>query len=264
MTTSSNKKTAKRSKSAQSGTIVREFFAFDLSSIVVKHPEHKPALDWIGQGAQPAYMYGMLCTADLLKIHSERSESRRPEEIGGLWAFTGETNRQRDVRMAEDQKTDMLVHAEQYIGELSNDLLKLLYELKPAYFRVTYSAENKVLSVQRSSQFIKDKLAPTCTFEQLIAGRDSLQTELESAYADTATIATNSNPRQPRFSVCLRKNGLTVMVLLTDAEDNRHAGRDKQIVNSIAYTDYISKIPAVWGNCPVTVSQWTLDKSATE
>jgi hypothetical protein len=244
--------------------MVREIIAFDLSTIVAKHPEHKDAVDWLVHGAQPAYMYGMLCTADLLKMHAERSQSRRPEEIGGLWAFTGETNRQRDVRLAEDQKTEMLVHAEAYSGGLSNDLLKLLYELKPAYYRVIYGDDNKPVSYLRRSQFIKDKTPPSCSFEQLIAGRDTLQTSLEATYADTATIATKSNPKQPRFSVCLRKNGLTVMVLLTDAEDNRYAGRDKQHVAGVAYADYIAQIAPVWENCPVTISQWTLDRSATE
>ncbi|MBU6455330.1 MAG: hypothetical protein KGS72_26400 [Cyanobacteria bacterium REEB67] len=256
--TASNK--TARSSAKTNKPLVREIFGFDLQTIVEKHPEHKALIDWLCHGAQPQYTYGMISTACFLKSYQERSKKRRPEEIGGLWAFTGESNRQRDVRISEDQRTEMLIHAEEYAGGCSDDLLRLLYELRPAYFRVAYDADNKAISRVRSSQYIKDSETAKASFEQLIAARNSLQGRLNATYAETATIATRTNPKQPRFSVRLRKNGLIVMVLLTDAEDNRGKGA----VAGEPFAQYVSQIPAVWESCEVKVDQWTLDRSATE
>jgi hypothetical protein len=248
--TASNK-ISKNSQQA-SKPLMREVFGFDLQAIVEKHPEHKALIDWLCHGAQPQYTYGMLSTACFLKLYQQRSKKRRPDEVGGLWAFTGESNRQRDVRISEDQRTEMLIHAEEYTDGCSDDLLRLLYELRPAYFRVAYDADNKAISRVRSSQYIKDSEPVKASFEQLIAARNTLQSRLNAVYAETATIATRTNPKQPRFSVRL--------VLLTDAEDNRGNGA----VAGEPFAKYVSQIPAVWESCDVKVNQWTLDRSATE
>ena len=254
--TASNK-TAKTSEKTNK-PFVREAFAFDLQTIVEKHPEHKAFIDWLCHGAQPQYTYGMISTACFLK--TQRLKKRRPEEIRGLWAFTGESNRQRDVRLSEYKRTEMLIHAEEYEGGCSDDLLRLLYEMRPAYFRVAYDADSKAISRVRSSQYIKDSEPAKASFDQLIAARNSLQSQLNATYSETATIATRTNPKQPRFSVRLRKNGLIVMVLLTDAEDNRGKGT----VAGEPFVQYISQIPALWEGCQVEVKQGTLDRSATE
>jgi hypothetical protein len=116
--TASNK-ISKNSQQA-SKPLMREVFGFDLQAIVEKHPEHKALIDWLCHGAQPQYTYGMLSTACFLKLYQQRSKKRRPDEVGGLWAFTGESNRQRDVRISEDQRTEMLIHAEEYTDGCSD------------------------------------------------------------------------------------------------------------------------------------------------
>jgi hypothetical protein len=113
-----------------------EFIAFDLIPVRAAHPEHAAVIDRFCQRANPPYTWGVMSTASLLKRHYSDTTVEEQFE-SNLWAFIGETAEQRDQRVIERFRREMVDYASTF-GAVE-DLLQILRDLKSAYYLITYA-----------------------------------------------------------------------------------------------------------------------------
>ena len=207
------------------------------------------------RGSVPAYMWGVMSTASMLEDF--RSDGEDVDQIVGIWAFPGETAEERDGRMIEDMHGDLMRSAT--LGEVfSDNLLRKFFNLRPAYFAVKPRRNLPPSKYMRMKPVHRPSAAP-CDFDALVAGRDKLNAHLHLVYGEQAHIATVDNAKYERFGVFLRRDGLTVMVTLTDKEAERRHG----LVHEMSYSHFVSLVPTEIDGITVQVGQWHLDKTAT-
>jgi hypothetical protein len=126
------------------------------------------------EGANPRYLWGLTSTACFLRHHDEK--------MSGLWAFEGETAEQRDSRTIADMKEDMLEHPSFYPGGCSDELLRLLFALKPAYY-YEYPRKGKAAKkILKPNKAVYQSGAAALDFDQLLLARNKLEQFLLDAY----------------------------------------------------------------------------------
>lgn len=106
---------------------------------------------------------------------------------------------------------------------------------------------------------VTSPVAPAAdNYDSVLAARNKLSALLQETYGDEGRLTVKDKPKMARLNVFLRRNGLQVMVTLTDAE-NRAAPK---MIAGKTYKEFISRIPAEVDGFPVRIAQWTLDKTA--
>jgi hypothetical protein len=246
----------KRFKRRESTAVTHEIIAFDLRAVFESTSRHADIKAFL-ETCRPAYFWGVLTTACTLRLMKGDVRRRKIVTSSGLFDFTGETNRQRDLRVIESMKSELLEFVPQF-ASCDDALLKMLYELRPAYYRLNEIGTETKPICQRRSYFLKS-LPPAHSFDQLVSARDDLQQVLNELYASEAFINTNDDPKMLRLRVSITREGLSVMVTLTHEE----AQRIPPGVGEISLDDFIEMIPTTWQNCPVSVENGYLDESAT-
>ena len=127
---------AESSAEAVSTTEPREYIAFDLGPVREAHPEHASIIDSFSARANPPLTWGLLSTAALLK--SDYAGTTVEEQLqSNLWSFIGETCEERDEREIEDFRLEMIGAA--LAAGASKELRQILFDLKPAYYLITYT-----------------------------------------------------------------------------------------------------------------------------
>jgi hypothetical protein len=112
-----------------------EFIAIDLAAVREAHPAYAPVIDRMCLGSNPPHIWGVVSTAVLLRRHFVGTTVEQQLK-SNVWAFIGETCAQRDQRLIERKRGEMLKRAQSVGG--SEELLQILRSLKSSYYLVTY------------------------------------------------------------------------------------------------------------------------------
>src|SRR5277367_2328389 len=126
-----------------------EMIAFDLAPIKDAHPHLKTMMDWTLEHANPPLTWGTMSTGQYIKkykVHGVKQQLKT-----GVLRFEGQTPEQKDAETAEEMRCEFMIFAEEMhneslrtalVGEaFSDEALRELYHLEPAYYEVSY-AEN--------------------------------------------------------------------------------------------------------------------------
>jgi hypothetical protein len=230
-----------------------EVIGIDLRSIIKSHPEYAAVIKSVTEGSNPRYMWGVQ-TADCL--------TKRHGVIDGLFAFEGETPAQRDRRVMADMREDLFKSISYAKGDVSDELLHLLFTIKPAYYYTYYvdgKAAKKVLNRRKA---VYDSGAAPLDFDKLLQARQRLETYLVESYGEEGSFTPlKSEPSKPRFSVFICESGLNVKVLLSSKEGM--SSKDTN-VGGVPFAEYIARVPGVFESFAVKTNYWTLDKSVCD
>jgi hypothetical protein len=229
-----------------------EVIGFDLRSIIKSHPEHAAAIKSVADGSNPRFMWGVQTAATLMKRHGE---------MQGLFAFEGETAGQRDRRVMADMREDLFASISFSKDDVSEELLRLLFTIKPAYYYTYYvdgKAAKKVLNRRKA---VYDSGAAPLDFDQLMQAKKKLENFLLETYGDSVLFTPlKSEPSKTRFSIFICESGLNVKVLLTSKE-----GKFNDVnVDGVPFAQFVARVPGIFESFAVKTNYWTLDKSVCD
>jgi hypothetical protein len=136
-----------------------EIIGFDLSAIKSAHPEHAELIDKLCEGSNPAFIWGIVSGRHIIRDRQFRTRVQQVKH--GLLLSADETCNERDLRMIEEMRSELLRIAPQYTDLVRDGFLQLVYEMQPAYFLVDYGKGRPADKVSASTYIVGTNQLPT-------------------------------------------------------------------------------------------------------